>query len=101
MDAKLTSNYQCSHHDKDGCDRNYISFYLNDILILRQKIPFDTNLEKGFDRNTLISDVYLLNGKLFQKRYNSKSGVREISFPVSKKILSQFDIPQDFKITLS
>lgn len=110
MELKLTSNWQYSHHDKDGCDRNYISFYLNDILILKQKIPFDTNEEKGFDRRTSIYDVYLLNGNLYQKRRkwlgcchpdNDKTGIREVYFPISKKKLAQFNIPQDVRIDAS
>jgi len=107
MDFKLTSNFQYSHHDKDGADRNYLSFYLNDVLILKQKIPFDTEYEAGFDRRTSIYDVYLLNGRLYQKRRknlgcghpeNTKTKVREIYFPIGRKILSQFNIPMDFKI---
>lgn len=107
MEFKLTSNWQYSHHDKDGCDRNYLSFYLNDILILKQKIPFDVNLESGFDRRTSIYDIYLLNGRLYQKRcknfgcsHPDKSKIREVSFPISKEKLKQFNIPKDFKINI-
>ena len=107
MELKLTSKYQYSHHDKDNRDRNYLKFYLNDILILKQKIPFDKNWELGFDRRTSIYDVYLLNGKLYQKRSknfgcnhpdNNKSKVREVSYPISKKVLNQFNIPQNLII---
>lgn len=99
MEFKLTSFYQYSHHDKDGRDRNYISFYLNDLLILKQKIPFDTNYERGFDRATSIYDVYLLNGKIYQKRKKfDESEIREVSFPVRKKVLKQFNIPKDLLI---
>lgn len=107
MEYKLTINRQYSYHDKDGHDRNYISYYLNDILILKQKIPFDTNYEHGFDRRTLIYDEYILNGKLYQKRRkhfgcshpgNDETEIREVSFPLSKNKLKQFDIPKDFKI---
>jgi len=107
MEFKLTSKHQYSHHDKDGCDRNYLSFYLNDVLILRQKIPFDVNFDRGYDRITSIYDVYLLNGKLYQKRSksfgcshpdNDKSEVREVSYPVSRKILEQFNIPKTHRV---
>lgn len=107
MEFKLTSKWKFSHHDKDGCDRNYISFFLNDVLILKQKIPFDTNWEKGFDRRTAIYDAYLLNGKLYQKRRkslgcchpdNDKTKVREVYCPISKNRLNQFNIPRDVKI---
>jgi hypothetical protein len=109
MDLKLTTKRKYSHHDKDGCDRNYISYFLNDILILKQKIPFDTNWELGFDRRTAIYDEYILNGKMYQKRKkwlgcsnvsNDKTGIREVSFPLSKSKLSQFNIPKDFKVLM-
>ena len=106
MTFKLTSNWQYSHHDKDGRDRNYLSFYLNDVLILKQKIPFEKNCENGFDRRTSIYDVYLFNGRLYQKRCknfssdNSQQKVREVSFPISKNKLDQFNIPLDVKINV-
>lgn len=107
MEFKLKSKTQYSHHDSDGKDRNYLLFYLNDILILKQKIPFDTNWDRGFDRRTSIYDVYLLDGKIYQKRKknsgcnhpdNDKEIVRNVSFPISKKILSQFNIPKNLII---
>lgn len=107
MEYKLTINRQYSHHDKDGVDRNYISYYLNDILILKLKIPFDTNWEHGFDRRTAIYDEYILNGRLYQKRRkyygcchpdNDKTKIRNVSFPLSKKIMQEFNIPKDLKI---
>lgn len=107
MEFKLTSNWQYSHHDKDGRDRNYLSFYLNGMLIFKQKIPFDKNLKPGFDRNTAIYDVYLLNGKLHQKRckdvdilpqHNEYPKIREVSFPISKNKLTLFNIPKNLRI---
>jgi len=108
MEFKLTSNWQYSHHDKDGCDRNYISYYLNDVLILKQKIPFDANWEHGFDRRTSIYGEYILNGKMYQKRSkildcshpdNDKIEIREVSFPLSKKRLAQFNMPKDVRVS--
>lgn len=101
MEYKLTANTQYSHHDKDGADRNYISYFLNGVLILKQKIPFDTNWEKGFDRRTSIYDEYILNGKMYQKRSKDNSEIREVSYPLSKKLLTPFNIPKDFRITLA
>lgn len=110
MEFKLTTKRQYSHHDKDGADRNYISYYLNDVLILKQKIPFDTNWDKGFDRRTSIYDEYILNGVMYQKRRknlgcshqdNDKTEIREVSYPLSKKKLINFNIPKDLKISLS
>ena len=107
IELKLTTNWHYSHHDTDGHDRNYLSFYLNDVLILKQKIPFDRNWEVGFDRRTSIYDLYLLNGRIYQKRQkyygcshpdNGKPKIREVSFPISKKRLEQFNIPKDLVI---
>jgi len=97
MDYKLTTNRQYSHHDKDGADRNYVSYFLNGVLILKQKIPFDKNWEVGFDRRTSIYDEYILNGKMYQKRRkwlgccnadNDKTEIREVSLHIS--ILKSF-----------
>ena len=94
MEFKLTSNTQLSFHDKDGCDRNYISYYLNGVLILKQKIPFDTNYEKGYDRRTSIYDEYILNGRLYQTRKHCDSSkIRNVSYVLSKNKLKQFNIP--------
>ena len=98
MELILTSNRQYSYHDNDGCDRNYLTFYLNGKSILKQKIPFDTNWKYGFDRRTLIYDVHLLNGKIYQKRCKNSSNIRDVSYPISKKILAEFNIPKDIKI---
>jgi hypothetical protein len=107
MEFKLTRNSQLSHHDKDGKDRNYISYYLNDILILKQKIPFNTRFEEGFDRRISIYDEYILNDRLYQKRriciacgcFDDK--IRNVSFPLSKKIMKQFNIPNNEKILIN
>jgi hypothetical protein len=104
MIYKLTRNSQYSKHDKDGKDRNHLTYYINGIEILKQKIPFNTNWEHGFDRRTVISNEYLLNGKLYQTRYfqtgtpDKPKKIRNVSYPISKKILSELGIPNDLKI---
>jgi hypothetical protein len=103
---KLTCKGQLSKHCKDGKDRNFLYYFLNDVLILKQKIPFDIRWERGCDRVTGIYDDYLLNGKLYQtrskKQWNSSvDDVRQVYFPISKKVLAQFNIPKDLKIDFS
>lgn len=107
MKYKLTCNYHYSKHDKDGKDRNYLTYYINGVKILKQKIPFNTNWEHGFDRRTVIDNEYLLNGKLYQTRYfengcsctpDEPKKIRNVSYPISKKILSELGIPKDVKI---
>ena len=96
----LTRGHQHSKRCKDGKRRNFLLFYLNDILILKQKRPFDENREKGFDGIWFFKNIYLLNGYLYQTRVNSKKS-RDVKFPISKKILKQFNIPKDLKILLN
>lgn len=96
---KLDSKSQMSKHCKDGKDRNYLSYFLNDIKIFQQKIPFNEDYEKGYDRKTSIYDEYILNNKLYQTRYDlDTKKERHVSFPLSKERLKQFNIPQNFKI---
>lgn len=92
MEYKLTRKNQLSYHDKDGCDRNYLSFYLNGVEILKQKIPFDTDYDRGYDRRLGIYDVYLLDGKIYQKRSIDGLSVREVKYPISRRKLELFGI---------
>jgi hypothetical protein len=107
MEYKLTSKYQHSKLHADGKRRNKLLYFLNDVLILEQKVPFDESYERGFQNRTSIYDEFLLNNNLFQKRKVAKERawwiqavhgheykIREVKFPVSKKILKQFNIPK-------
>lgn len=114
MDYKLTCNVKHAKHCEDGKDRNILQYFLNNVLILEQKYPFDTDYDKGCEYRTDIRDEYLLNGKLYQTRQYNPSGVswrslknkqkgkiRNVKYPISKKILDQFNIPKDYRITIS
>lgn len=112
MEYTLTVHKQYSKQCKDGKHRNYILFFLNGIQILKQKIPFDTDWSPGHDRRTGIYDAYILNGKIYQTRLHDYgwSSVtkkpelgkeRHVSFPLSKKVMEQFQIPKDLKITIN
>lgn len=105
MEYVFTSKAQYSHRDADGCSRNYLLFFLNNILIFKQKIPYQEGFDNGYDRRTSIYDCYILNGMLYQKRLNkaikydsSVQNIREVKFPLSKNLMKQFNIPKDFKI---
>lgn len=101
MEYKLTSKYQHSKKGKDGKNKNYLLYFLNDILIFKQKMPFDENYEKGWENRTRISDVYLLNSELHQTRQVIGSDkIRNVKYPISKKLLSQFNIPTGLKISI-
>ena len=110
MEFNLTATRQYSKHDKDGKDRNYLMYFLNGIRIFRQKIPFDRNYSAGFDRNTAIYNDYIRDGVLYQsrsekrwcgdkeKKEKKEVEVRQVRFPLSKKILAQFNIPAKMRI---
>jgi len=96
MKFKLTGKYQHSQHLKNGKRRSLIKYFLNGVLILEQKVPFDENMEYGYPKN-MPDNEYLLNGKLHQTR----EGDRKVYYPISKKKLEQFNIPQSLKIYLT
>jgi len=110
MDYILTSKYQHSKHCRDGKRRNYMLYFLNGVQILKQKKPFNNDYEKGLDGCCIFQDEYILNGKLYQTRYSDsdqpenlsrKTVPRYVSYPLSKKILEQFNIPKGIKIKIS
>jgi len=72
-------------------------YFLNDILIFKQKSPFDETSEYGCGK-WHYSNEYLLNGKLYQTRFDENKS-RNVSYPVSQKNLTQFNIPKDLKIS--
>ena len=100
MVYKLTENTQCRKRCKDGKSRNFMSYYLNGELILKQKLPFDETLRKGYDGRWHYKDIYLLNNNIHQTRYDREE-TRVIKFPASRKVLSKFNIPKDLKINLT
>ena len=109
MEFQLISKYQYSKKCNDGKQRNFILFFLNNILIFKQKVPFDPSYDKGYDRVTDIYDVYILNGNIHQTRSNKwycgqkdrpEGKERQVKFPLSKNRLSEFNIPKDLKIEI-
>jgi hypothetical protein len=100
MEYKLTCNVRHAHYCSDGKRRNMQQYYLNNILLLEHKLPFEPKYGKHYC--TDIDNVYLLNGSIYQTRIDdSTKKVRNVRFPVSKKVLSQFNIPKDLKIDLA
>lgn len=96
----LTIKIQYSKKCKDGKYRNFLLFFLNDVKILTQKNPYDESYYLGYDKRLCYKNIFLLNNNLYQTRYDEKRS-RDVKFPVSKKILKQFDIPKNMKIELS
>ena len=105
---ELTRKYKHSTHGKDGKRKSFFLFFLNGVQILKQKAPFDETFEEGFNRMVSISDVYLLNGRLYQKRDSTRFNgrkqigkIRDVSFPISKNKLTELGVPSDLKITMT
>jgi hypothetical protein len=111
MDYKLTSKYQHAKVLPNGKRRSVRLYFLNDIQIFKQKVPFDETSEYGAGK-WLFKNEYLLNGYIYQTRrdnnswdFISKSWIdgksRDVHFPVSKRTLEPFNIPNDIKIDLT
>ena len=47
---KLTSKYQHSKRLPNGTRRSILLYFLNDILIFKQKVPFDETAEYGYSK---------------------------------------------------
>lgn len=96
----LTKKYQFAKHDKDGKDRNYLLYFLNGKQILKQKVPFDSEAERGYDKNTRIFDEHIENGRIHQTR--THLGVsRKVSFPLSKNKLNELGVNNETTIYIS
>lgn len=88
----LTKKVQFSVKCKDNKSRNYILYFLNNVQILKLKIPFDTSFEKGSDRVTFFTDEYIKDNRLYIKKVKYlcyKDGKplykeRWTSYPLSK-----------------
>lgn len=112
MDFTLFRHYQHSKKCKDGKKRNYLIYFLNNIEILKQKMPYDENYDYGFQFRTYISNEYLLNGNLHQtRRYirgpwwraltpKMDGKIRHVKYPISRKILNKLNVPKDLRIDI-
>ena len=112
MEYKLTMKYQAIKKCPDKRRRNFYLFFLNGVLILRQKGSYYKNrFDAGFDGKNSIEGAYLLNGSIYQRRrgicsYNhnthnwGEGKIREVRFSVSQKILKVLEVPKEMKIEL-
>ena len=113
MAHNLTCHVQRNKRGKDNKSRSYILFFLDDVLILKQKLPFDEDFDHGHQHGTHFDDVYLLNGNLHQTRkyvpsaawwrslkYKEEKKERKVRFPVSKKKLKELGVDPNEKIVL-
>lgn len=100
MEYNLTYKCQINKRGKDKKSNSYIIYFLNGVQILKQKLPFESDCESGFNHKTHFNDIYLLNGRIHQTRSKYEK-VRNVSYPISKNKLNQLEVPSDFKIELS
>lgn len=85
---EITIKYYRRKKCRDGVSRNYVAFIANDVEILRIKDPFELNWDSGYQLHTDISNVRFEHGRIYLTK--SKFGkVRQVSYPISKKKLSQ------------
>jgi len=101
-----TTKYQHAAVLRNNTRRSIMLYFVNGIQIFKEKIPFDENYEQGTGK-WVFTNVYLLNGKLYQTRSNDRwcnhtstyiIKSRDVKFPLSKRILEQVNIPVDLKI---
>lgn len=102
MEFKITTKYQHGVKSNNGRRINYRLYFLNDILIYRQRVPFDETKELGFQGKYFFTNEYILNGNLYQTRTTrtNDKDERSIYFPLSKKILKELGVPNDLKIEI-
>lgn len=105
MNYHLTSKYQHSKRLSNGKTRSLLLYFLNNILIFTQKVPFNEKADHGYNK-WHYENVYLLNGYIYQTRFDNiwqeekiyKKISRNVKYPISKKILKEIGIPNDIKI---
>lgn len=115
MGHKLTMTTQHSKRCTDGKRRNFYIYFIDGVEILRHKAPYDDSMDHGYQYGTHVDDVYLYKGNIHQTRRYSGNGyawwrsskvkgegkVRNVKFPVSKKMLMELGVNKGDKILLS
>ena len=73
---------------------------IHNVILTGRLIKLQKEVMSLLDYHNLYFDEYLLNNKIYQTRFVKQDGSdkRNVSYPVSKKVLSQFEIPTDLKI---
>lgn len=97
MKYTLTHKYQFRKRCKDGHSRNFLTYFLNGIQILKQKVPFDETYEPGYDCKTQILNEFLLNGSIHQMRINGSQYVSSEQFTNIQRSISLSQILDDVK----
>jgi len=99
MEHKLTYKTQMAKTCKDGKQRNFVLYFLDGVLILKQKASFEETWERGYDGCTHVENEYILNGKMYQTRWRvGTTEKREVYFPLSKRKLKELGVENDVKI---
>ena len=99
MEHKLTCKYQMSKLCKDGKQRNFVLYFLDGVLILKQKVSFEETWQNGYNGCTHIEDEYILNGSIYQTRFRvGTTEKRQVRFPLSKNKLNELGINKNEKI---
>lgn len=108
MDFKLTYKYSHAKRSKSGTCRSWKIYFINDVEIFRQRVPFDENNEFGASK-WCYENQFIQNGRLHQTRYDTKYVAyhgfvkykeRKVTYPLSKKKLHEMGVPMEQKIEL-
>lgn len=97
MEYKLTTKYQHSKRLKNGTRRSFLLFFINGVKLFEQN-----GVSKWH-----IDNIYLLNGRIHQTRWSTDwdsttnsyiKTTRDVTYPVSKKILKTLGITNELII---
>lgn len=109
MEYKLTTKFQHAKVLPNGKQRSLRLYFLNNVLLFTQKVPFDETSGYGVGKWSY-SNEYLFNGRIHQTRSNRKYNYenntveiesRDVTYPVSKRKLKELEVPNDLKIEVT
>jgi hypothetical protein len=89
--------------DRTGRSSKFVSYYLNGVLITKQRIPYTSEInDKSFEYISF-SNEYLFNNRIYQirtvKRGTLRPKFRKTSYRLSK--WDKFNIPKNLKIHIN
>lgn len=106
MNYKLDVKYQHAKRLGNGKRRSILLYFINDVLVYKQKVPFDEKSEPGVAKWN-IDNKYILDGYLYQRRHdkdwdfiNGRFSVksRDVKYPLSKSLLKDIGVPNGVKL---
>lgn len=84
----LTTKYQHSKLCPDGKRRNFQIYFLNEVEILKLKVPYDADYEYGWQNTTHFHDEQIIGNRLLILK-TRKGKARIATYPISKEKLKK------------